>query len=332
MRKYETAEILPLKMINSFENHYPGCWNMIGFKLADIKNNAINYDLYLKQIAGVLEKYCIQDEEHLFSTFCIMLTAAAWRKNKQVFCFDQEILNEFCNQKTNFDISLEIFEQLPYPCIYIAVDGFNGLDGIWVMKGSDNLGNKVLWIDLCASCNDIAVYHFNLNDFNNINDIIKSAIDDTKLSKISKKKKRNLREQLKIALQCLLYICAANAVIEEDPVQKERYHAPTSEEFIKDKVREVKKWNCGKKKSNIIYSDFGSNRIVLNMRENHKRNVKSSPKRCHVRRSHWHHYWTGSSKDGTRKMVLKWISTMTIHKEEYEGEFPNIRINNVCVS
>lgn len=88
-----------------------------------------------------------------------------------------------------------------------------------------------------------------------------------------------------------------------------------------------------KKESKIIYSDFGSYpRIVTDMKENHIRNVKSSPKRCHVRRSHWHHYWTGSSKDGTRKMELRWISAMTIHKEEYEEESPNLRINNVYAS
>ena len=142
-----------------------------------------------------------------------------------------------------------------------------------------------------------------------------------------------MREQLKLALQCLLYICAVNAEIEEDPIQKKRYRAPSSEEFIKDKVREVKKWNCGKRESKIIYSDFGLYpRVVSTMKEDHIRNVKSSPKRCHVRRSHWHHYWTGSSKNGTRKMELRWISAMTIHKEEYEEESPNLKVNNVYAS
>ena len=50
MSKYESTEILPLKMVNSFERHYPGCWNIIGFKLVDIKNNAINYDRYLERV------------------------------------------------------------------------------------------------------------------------------------------------------------------------------------------------------------------------------------------------------------------------------------------
>ena len=95
MSKYESTEILPLKMVNSFERHYPGCWNIIGFKLVDIKNNAINYDRYLERVVGLLEKYNIQDEEQLLAIFCMMLMAAVWRKNKQIFNFEQEILKEF---------------------------------------------------------------------------------------------------------------------------------------------------------------------------------------------------------------------------------------------
>ena len=44
MSKYESIEILPLNMVDFFENNYPGCWNMIGFNLADIKSNSVNYN------------------------------------------------------------------------------------------------------------------------------------------------------------------------------------------------------------------------------------------------------------------------------------------------
>lgn len=333
MSKYESTEILPLKVVNSLESYYQGCWDMIGFKLADIKNNAINYEQYFSRLVAWLKKYNAPDENHRKAIACTLLIAAVWRKNKQIFNFDKEILKEFCNQKINFDMPTEIFEQLPYPCIYIAVDGFGGLNGIWVMKCSDDLGNKYICINLFAAYDRITGCRLDVNGNNTINDIIKSYFDNQKVSRRSKKEKEYLREKLKLALQCLLYICAANAEIEEDPIQKTRYRAPSAEEFIKDKVREVKKWNCGKRESKIIYSDFGLYpRVVPAMKEDQIRNVKSSSKRCHVRRSHWHHYWTGSSKNGTRRMELRWISAMTIHKEEYEEESPNLRINNVYVS
>lgn len=331
MSKYESTEILPLNMVDFFENYYPGCWDMIGFNLADIKSNSVNYEHYRDGFKILFDKYNIWDDQDKLATSLMLFTIAVWRKNKQIFCFDEEILKDFCNQEINFDMSPEIFEQLPYPCIYIAVDGISGLEGFWVVKCSDDLGYKSLYINFVVSDTFMSLNHLIVNGATTINDIIKKFFDDQR--KIKTKKKKIIREQLKMALQCILYICAANAEIEEDPIQKKRYRAPSSEQFIKDKVREVKKWNCGKRESKIIYSDFGSYpRIVTDMKENHIRNVKSSPKRCHVRRSHWHHYWTGSSKDGTRKMELRWISAMTIHKEEYEEESSNLRINNVYVS
>lgn len=332
MSKYESIEILPLNMVDFFENNYPGCWNMIGFNLADIKSNSVNYGHYRNGLKILFEKYNIWDDLKRLATSLTLLMIAVWRKNKQIFCFDKEILKDFCNQEINFDMSPELFEQLPYPCIYIDVDGISGVEGFWVMKCSDDLGNKSLCINFVVSDAFMSLILLTVNGASTINDIIKNFFDSQREIKM-KKKKNIMRERLKLALQCLLYICAANAEIEEDPIQKKRYRAPSSEQFIKDKVREVKKWNCGKKESKIIYSDFGSYpRIVTDMKENHIRNVKSSPKRCHVRRSPWHHYWTGSSKDGTRKMELRWISAMTIHKEEYEEESPNLKINNVYAS
>lgn len=32
-----------------------------------------------------------------------------------------------------------------------------------------------------------------------------------------------------------------------------------------------------------------------------------APKAPHVRRAHWHHYWTGARESAERCLVLKWI-------------------------
>lgn len=37
MSKYESTEILPLNMVDFFENYYPGCWDMIGFNWSYVK-------------------------------------------------------------------------------------------------------------------------------------------------------------------------------------------------------------------------------------------------------------------------------------------------------
>ena len=46
-------------------------------------------------------------------------------------------------------------------------------------------------------------------------------------------------------LQLVLYICAQNSEITEDERQKYITRKPQKKEYIKDKYREIQKWNCG---------------------------------------------------------------------------------------
>ena len=129
-----------------------------------------------------------------------------------------------------------------------------------------------------------------------------------------------------------MYVCCTNAKIEEDSEQKKRYRAPSSENYIKDKIREARIWNYGEKEPKIIYSEFGEYpQICSHEVVKHRRGQKGHTKRCHVRKSHWHHYWIGSAKDGTRKLEIRWINAMNINKENYT-ESSVVKMNNVYVS
>ena len=41
---------------------------------------------------------------------------------------------------------------------------------------------------------------------------------------------------------------------------------------------------------------------------------------AHMRRAHWHHYWTGP-KTGERKLILKWLPPIPVN---IEGEAPTV--------
>ena len=68
MSKYESTEILPLNMVDFFENYYPGCWDMIGFNLADIKSNSVNYEHYRDGFKILFDKYNIWDDQDRLAT------------------------------------------------------------------------------------------------------------------------------------------------------------------------------------------------------------------------------------------------------------------------
>jgi hypothetical protein len=114
-------------------------------------------------------------------------------------------------------------------------------------------------------------------------------------------------------LQLVLYICSKNAEVDENPEQKKIYRKPKSETQIKDRYREIQKWDVGQKTGQNIRKYNPTH--VHYVYEGKGETGTSSPKRPHLRSGHWHHYWTGP-KDGERTLVLNWVAPTFIHGEQ----------------
>ena len=109
-------------------------------------------------------------------------------------------------------------------------------------------------------------------------------------------------------LQLVLYICAENKEVEENPEQKKITRKPKDKKFIKDKYREVQIWDCGNKISEKIRTFLVSNKHnndVVSQRNTFGTGKSKAP---HSRRGHWHHFWTGKIGTETRKLILKWVA------------------------
>ena len=51
-----------------------------------------------------------------------------------------------------------------------------------------------------------------------------------------------------------------------------------------------------------------------------------SAKRPHSRRGHWHNYWMGSDKDGSRRLELKWVAPTIIHGDKSDDRPTVVRV------
>lgn len=123
---------------------------------------------------------------------------------------------------------------------------------------------------------------------------------------------------VKPIMQLIMYLSAENAEIRETEYSKAAYRPPTPG-FIKHKERECKEFEVGTEFT-VRYREFIQKK-------------KSSPARAdgdsymvspHKRRSHWHHYWVGSEKDNSKRLVLKWIDEFWIHEELKELAIPTV--------
>ena len=111
---------------------------------------------------------------------------------------------------------------------------------------------------------------------------------------------------LQDVLQLVLYVCANNADVQPNPEQQS---TTTNSRVIKDRYVEIRKWDVGVCIGDAIRAMTSTQPV--NHQEK-KPGTHASP-RPHMRRGHWHYFWTGSkSEPSERKLVLRWVAPMPI--------------------
>lgn len=114
---------------------------------------------------------------------------------------------------------------------------------------------------------------------------------------------------LRKVLQAILYVCAINADVEPNSEQKTVTKRSTTG-VIRDRYAEIRKWDVGIRVGSAVRR-FRQTKQTSST--DTARQGSHSPKRPHIRRGHWHHYWTGSKSDeNARKLVLKWTAPIYV--------------------
>lgn len=248
----------------------------------------------------------------------LTLALAQWRKDKEVFVIDPDLAAVLYAQD-DMDIPAAAFDYLPYSCFYVESPGLDvyltGIHGFFFYLGWDTKEQKVLlsfvFLGESGGC-----YPFDLPlDGESLDVCFDAAVKkraqsgNAHLATVARQEQKQrdaVISLLRCALQVVLYLCASNAEIVPDPEQKTvTKHSRT----VKDRYAEIRKWDVGM-------------RVGASLREQSRRAAdEDAPartgshqqKRPHMRRGHWHHFWTGSkSEPDKRKLVLKWLSPIFV--------------------
>lgn len=334
-------ECFPLKITNELSRKYPQCWDQVEDLRAATDVPKWDRICYIP-IAGTLAITSNQIEQVNDAVIdaAIMAAIAPWRIYKQIYTFAEETERLLLDQADDCKIPIETLRNLPYPCIYIQVNKVAKVDGFFAHIEYDvNNGTYELRMTLVMKDGRIMPMTIHLIPGKTIYD----GILEAKQQSIENLKKLPQREFyykrfgsgegfedyafgfLAPFVQLILYICAQNSEIEADPEQEKIYRVPKSREFIKDKYREIKKYNCGEITAKIIRgidSQAGTNFTYV------KHESSGTPKRPHVRRGHWHHRWTGRRDDPNRKLILKWQPPTFIHRNEAKDMMEKLEREN----
>lgn len=271
---------------------------------------------------------------------------AGWRYTQDIFRFDNELYNSLINNtEVDFKFPSEVLMRLPAWCVYVETP-----HGIFWSK-YDSAGNITdfpidgffIFID-DMMYSDIAVMQFGIDvngtiscfDFpiefpadlkpkrgvkervsakvrgvGSIKEIIEFLNADNHL-KVPQEKSKVMIERTAInlpkILSLLLYICSS----EPDIVPTEKgvslgFPKPkrTKNGMILFPPDRPKVWIMGENIGKQI-------REARRIREEYEAQTGRKYPKAHIRRAHWHGYWTGK-RDETQKFIYRWISETLVN-------------------
>jgi hypothetical protein len=271
------------------------------------------------------------DEKTFLAALTMLRPVVAWWPYKQIYSFPKEIRDILIAQKdASMNIPVQVLQNFPYPCAYFDVP-FNEFLGFFVHFDCRDEGKQYLGIEFISKVNKD---HFKFDGYLEleINENI-TIEDETKRQiglihdempshflkmyedgwdPVSSDMAQDSIEQTAIAMQFILYVCSNNAEISPD---KRTEVNPKINEVGNRKdtatANEVRNNICGQQFSIKIRQMKRSNKGVSVINPN----AHGTPKSPHVRRGHWHHYWTGP-KAGLRKLILNWVAPIFVHSED----------------
>lgn len=253
-----------------------------------------------------------------------------WLYNKQVFEISDDLGRElidttFSDSKIDNNdtavIDKTLFENLPFNsyCIDLSNNkqiGDGSIDIIFV--GVFMLGNDV-YLHLRGEASPTNTVGHSYRQLYKLNELV----DDTgRLISITIKTRNKEHpdadltgtdESLRLGLASILYLSSEKPDVKESMETSNTHRVTTKFSRPKHRYSELQKWDIGFRYADSIKkcSEISSNETMGE--------GTGSPKRPHVRKAHWHHYWVGTGS--MRRLILKWVAPMFIHAE-FDSELP----------
>ena len=332
----------PLRITQAVAKEFPGCWDDMDIFINDRgKPDFTDWHemCYLPIAAGyavVVKK--MKDVVKSAKYAAIVTAAAIWRKFKEIYSFDEDLKNLLYEQSDDeLVIPSVALKNLPFPCIYITLDeeicGIHW-DGFftwieWDIPHSE-LELRFSFIPTESDAADPLFsggFSLHLAEGDTLADGIAAFVARSKTGAqqvIDSSPDWEYAygsaaaEHIHRALMLVLYLCAENAQREENPDQKNITRRGAT---IKDAYREIRKWDVGYRIGNAIRAEADNpSKAEPAQRQS---GSERAPYRPHVRKGHYHHYWIGSDKTNSRRLILKWVAPMFINfNENDDTDFP----------
>ncbi|EIA4509398.1 protein finQ [Escherichia coli] len=259
-----------------------------------------------------------------------------WRYTKKIYRLSEDIISDVANTYVD-NIPAQILKELPSWSIYVSAENLHTIlptsypiHGFFFYPFLDNNGNIIrLFIidDLKQSQGTTGLKEKDVDVVNNIiriKDSREGLLDSRKMECIDGEVVVTVNEKLKdfrdrefnllnAQISMVLYICSQiNDIKEKNQFkrsEKHKKHVHTHHELPAQNIRE---WDVGIRMGQAI-------RQYRQAEPTGKERTTIGSKRPHIRRGHWHTYWTGSKKPELaheRKPRLIWLPPVPVNLED----------------
>lgn len=270
------------------------------------KNIDVGFDNYIFNIAPIFEKQLkrVTNDKSEISTQTVMcLVTDYWRKNKTIYDFSPSFLTEL--EKTeDAPVYTSILKKLPftdyimtipsstqkYNAMFIHIE-FDGTDTLFLVCPFEAIKNP----EHSSYC-QCSIW---CEDGKNVIETFKETYGE---------KTANYERFLKLAISASYYLASKNAEINKIQIPKDKRPAIITNRTKRPKRVNINSFAVGYKtgkrfETQVAYSNSQTNSTKAEYA------ISCKNKRPHVRRAHWHHYWTG---EGRKNLEVRWIEPVFV--------------------
>lgn len=247
-----------------------------------------------------------------------------WRKWKKIYSFDDDFVNELI--LTGCDNLFIPVEQFPFPAFYVSANILSNVDGFFVLKNGGKYKADTFTITYYDKASKEWMILTSDSEENNVSvsKLIKDTEDEIR-NAIARGHKASIdiydtlspeqvviyfSETVKRMIIILAYILsldadisASNRVRLNRNLPKKAKSKVKKDPYTSDVYEVGVNIGAALKQSKIE----ASTRYDVHVTEGTEYTA-SNKRTPHVRKAHWHHYWTGARSSLDRTLILKWIA------------------------
>jgi hypothetical protein len=253
---------------------------------------------------------------------------AAWRMTRGIYRYDSDLFRALWQTPIEGNLPIDVLYRLPEWCVYIEVPA--GMQCPWYNFNVHGWFAHLEW-DVNVSRPELR-FVFDTPDglisfpvhlhAGTLRECVASAIEvsvnNMELCGLDAKpliRKRDFTEQIAPFISVTLYLCAEEPDIVDLRGKRER---PSNPQPVKTKkglrtfpADNHTSWQVGYRIGAALRRAYHVTEPASAEAETVSETRERSSPRPHIRRAHWHSYWTGPRK-GKREAILKWLPPIPV--------------------